>query len=284
MKTSDRFLISAGKTSRRLATIAFLMIATTTFVVAQEPYIFMEGSTHKFHVSPGDPVNNTLSWVMCTDPYNFVEMPLGSYSIDNPTYSDVAVTFTDLDRINNELVYLVVTEMAPNGCSTRRALQILIEPNNMYLEFASAGTQDCYNMGDFYAPLKVGLNFNFKQPSTDYTPIPESRFPLKVTYTIQDKTHGGAILPGNGGEALTLDFKSDNDYYLLVKDAPGSATETVEYELVITSVTDKYQAEVKQNNIGAPGEDIRLQIRIINHLPQGGNMNMAMAYYVVEQD
>jgi len=284
MKTSDRFQLianSANKLGRKLATVAFFLIATATALVAQEPYIFMEGSTHKFSVKPGNP-NSTLAWGMYIDPYNQVAMPVGSFSIDNPTFSDVAVTFTDLDRLNSELVYLVVAETAPNGCSTRRALQILIEPNNMFLEFASAETQDCYSMGDFYAPLRVGLNFNYKLPSADYKPIPESRFPLQVKYTIRDITHDGPVLEGNNGVELTLAYSEANDYYLLIKDAVGSATETVEYELTITSVTDKYMAEVKPNRTGEPDADIRLQIRIINHLPQSGNMNMAMAYHVVE--
>ena len=51
--------------------------------------------------------------------------------------------------------------------------------------------------------------------------------------------------------------------------------QTTEYELTITSVTDKYETEIT-NNSG----DIRLQIRVINHLPQSGTMDMAMAYVV----
>lgn len=267
MKNSDRFS-SIGKATRFAAT-ALLMVAATTLAQAQEPYTFMEGSTHRFSVQPGD-ANSTLAWAMYTDPYNYVDMPAGSYSIDDPTSANVAVTFADMDRLVSEMVYLVVAETATNGCSTRRALQINIEPNNMFLEFAMAETQECFNMGEYNAQLKVGLNFKDKSAGA---PIPESRFPITVKYTIQDITHNGSVVDGNGGEALVLNYSEQNEYYLLVTEAIGSIAETTEYELNITEVKDKYQTPVKQNT-----GDIRLQLRIINHLPQSGTMEMAIAW------
>lgn len=270
MKNSDHFSQSnkGAKAASRIAATLFFALATT-MAFAQEPYTFMEGSTHRFSVTPGD-VNNALAWSMYVDPYNFVDMPAGSYSIDDPASANVAVTFTDMDRLVTELVYLVVAETSPNGCSTRRAIQINIEPNNMFLEFAMAETQECFNMGEYNAQLKVGLNFKDKAAGV---PIPETRFPITVKYTIQDLTHKGAILEGNGGEALVLEYNEANDYYLLISEAVGSISETTEYELKITEVKDKYMASIKQNN-----GDVRLQLRIINHLPQNGPMEMAIAW------
>ena len=74
---------------------------------------------------------------------------------------------------------------------------------------------------------------------------------------------------------LTLEYSAENDYYLLVTEAIGDLTRTIEYELEITSVVDKYQTVINNND-----GDIRLQIRVINHLPQSGSMDMALAYVV----
>jgi hypothetical protein len=273
MKASDRFQSTASplrKLGLRLATVAVFM-AASAIAMAQQPFVIVEGSTHNFNVTPAD-AGNALEWGMFYNTYDLTELPAGSYTIPNKTINSIALTVTDMSRAMSELVFLIVSETAPTGCTTRRGIPIMIEPNNMFLEFASAETQDCFNMGDYYAPLKVGLNFKNKLGNV---PIPESRFPLTVTYTIRDVTNSGPVLPGNNGEALVIEYNAANDYFLLVKDAIGSVTKTTEYELTITSVTDKHQAAIKNNN-----GDIRLQIRIINHLPQSGNMNMAMAYVV----
>jgi len=200
-------------------------------------------------------------------------MPHGSYELlDGGNSNELTIRFGDMNRASAELCYLVVEETAPNGCSTKRALQILLEPNNMYLEFASAETQDCYAMGDYYAPLRVGLNFLDKPAGV---PIPESRFPLNLTYEVRNITEGTPAVPGNGGSPMVIEYIAENDYYLLVTEATGQVDRTTEYELTITSVRDKYDTEIT-NNSG----DIRLQIRVINHLPQSGTMDMAMAYVV----
>lgn len=248
--------------------VAVLLFATS-WANAQEPYVFMEGSVHSFSVT--DNPASTFAWSMAVDPFNNIDLDPSAYDlIDGGLSNAVTVRFMDMNRAASELVYLVVQETAPNGCSTRRALQIQLEPNNMYLEFASATTQDCFNMGDFYAPLKVGLNFLDKAAGV---PIPESRFPIQVSYEIRNITDGGPAIAGNSGAPLVLGFDSANDYYLLVTEAVGELTRTVEYELTITEVTDKYQAAVNNN-----ADDIRMQIRVINHLPQSGGMDMALAY------
>lgn len=248
--------------------VTMLMVLMSTGAKAQD-FTFIEGSVHSFNVDFHD--GNTFQWSLNDLTFNslddsYVEFIIGQFE------TNVTVRFIDRERSSGELVYLMLTESDPRGCSTSRAVSILLQPNNMYLEFASAETQDCFNMGEFYAPLKVGLNFLDKAAGVA---IPESRFPLQVSYQIRNITDGTAAVDGNGGAPLTLEYSDVNDYYLLVTEAVGELTRTVEYELEITSVTDKYQTVIN-NNQG----DIRLQIRIINHLPQSGSMDMAMAYVV----
>jgi len=177
-----------------------------------------------------------------------------------------------MNRISAELVYLAVTETNPRGCSTTRALRIMLEPNNMFLEFASTPTQDCYSPGDYNAPLKVGLNFTDKAAGV---PIPSTHFPLLVSYTVQNLTAGTLPIDGNSGAPLTLEFSNDNSYFLLVTEAVGLPNQTTEYLLTITSVKDNFDSEITSNT-----GDIRIQFRVINHLPQSGTMDMAMAYVI----
>lgn len=267
-KYSDNFsgLSRLQKLGNRIATTALLMVVTIGMSFAQD-FIFIEGSTHSFSVV-NNPAN-TFEWSFHDDEFN--PMPLTTFEfIEGQFLDSVTIKFLDIDRLTGEYVHLAVTETNPNGCSTTRAIEIFLEPNNMYLEFASAETQDCFNLGDYYAPLKVGINFKNKEGGVQ---IPEDRFPLKVTYQIQNVTDATAPLVGNGGEALTLDYNELNEYFLLVTEAVGELTRTIEYELTITEVVDAHETPITQN-----AEDIRLQIRIINHLPQSGSMDMALAY------
>lgn len=264
-----RFINKVGK---HIAATALFLMAAVTLAFSQEPYHFIEGSIHSFSVEPNP--SNTFAWMMDIDPYNEVPLSPSAYDlIDGGSSNKLTIRFNDINRGSAELVYLVVRETAPNGCSTRRALQIMLEPNNMYLEFASANTQDCFTGTEYNAPLKVGLNFKDKAAGV---PIPESRFPLRVEYTVRNITAGTPAVEGNSGNPLTMQYSPENDYALLVTEAVGTYNETTEYELTITSVRDKYDAEIT-NNSG----DIRLQIRVINHLPQSGNMDMALAYYEI---
>lgn len=247
--------------------MAVAVMLMAAFTVNAQDLIVMEGSVHSFNVVNNP--ENTFAWSYHDESFT----PLSNQYIDfieGQFDTDVTVKFMDMNRLSGQMTYLAVTETRNNGCSTTRALKILVEPNNMYLEFASATTQDCFNMGDFYAPLKVGLNFLDKAAGV---PIPESRFPIQVSYEIRNLTDGGAAIAGNSGAPLVLSFDNANDYYLLVTEAVGELTRTIEYELTITSVTDKYQAVIN-NNAG----DVRMQIRVINHLPQSGGMDMALAY------
>lgn len=273
MKNSDRFSsLSAAlqKAAKGTWMIAILLVASAFTAFAQEPYRFVEGSVHKFSVEYHD--GNTYAWGMYIDPYTGIMMPSNTYDLmDGGQSNDLQIRFNDMDRSMAELVYLVVEETGTNGCSTKRALQIELQPNNMYLEFAMANSDDCYNYGqDYNAELRVGLNFLDKNANV---PIPASRFPLQVEYTIRNETENGPVVVGNGGAPVQLDYNDQNAYALLVKEAVGTLNETTKYELTITSVKDKYETEIT-NNTG----DIRLQIRVINHLPHGGGMEMAIAW------
>lgn len=269
-KYSDNFSslkqVLQSISSRFIPIIAMVAISAT--MASAQDFTFIEGSEHGFNVEYHE--NNSFEWTFHDQAFNatpeLITFLEGQFDVN------VNVKFKDMNRTMGEIVYLAVTETRPNGCSTTRAISIDLQPNNMYLEFASAETQDCFNMGDFMAPLKVGLNFKDKMAGAE---IPESRFPLQVKYEIRNVTDATAAVPGNGGEALTMEYSAENDYYLLITEAVGDLTRTVEYELQITEVTDKYQTVIN-NNEG----DIRLQIRVINHLPQSGSMDMAMAYVI----
>jgi hypothetical protein len=256
------------KGSKRFALSTIVLIVFTTFAGAQD-FTFIEGSVHSFNVEYHD--GNTFAWSFHDEAFNELDETYIDF-IEGQNDVSVTVQFLDINRSISQYVYLAVVETNQQGCSTSRAISIDLQPNNMYLEFASAETQDCFNMGEFYAPLKVGLNFLNNGASAE---IPESRFPLQVSYEIRNVTDGLVAEVGNSGAPLTLEYSDLNDYYLLVTEAVGEPNRTVEYELAITSVSDKYQTLINNND-----GDIRLQIRVINHLPQSGSMDMALAYVV----
>jgi len=238
--------------------------------VKAQDLTIIEGSIYKFSVE--NHPENSFHWELNDESFNLMD-PSYSDFFGTENNTDITVRFNDMKRSYPQLVHLTVTETRDVGCSTTRALRILVEPNNMYLEFASAMTQDCFTGTEYNAPLKVGLNFKDKAAGV---PIPESRFPLRVEYTVRNVTAGTPAIEGNSGNPLTMQYSPENDYAMLVTEAVGTYNETTEYELTITSVRDKYDAEIT-NNSG----DIRLQIRVINHLPQSGNMDMALAYYEI---
>lgn len=271
MKNSDRFSFAnvASKAGRSFAALAIAMSAFVTVAAAQDLTV-IEGSVYSFSVEYHD--GNSFVWNMHDASFG----QLGDEAYDfltGDTETNVTVKFNDMDRVSGELVYLAVTESRPTGCSTVRAISIQVEPNNMYLEFAMAEVQECYTGEDYNAALRVGLNFKDKDANV---PIPAERFPLKLSYTVKDITNDGELKEVG---PVVIEYNENNEYSLLITDAIGnpetlgSATQTTTYELTITEVTDKYQAEIKQNE-----GDARLQIRIINHLPQGGKMDMVMAY------
>lgn len=262
-----------NQVGRRMATTALFMVAAITMAMGQEPYSFIEGSVHKFNVA--DNPKNTFAWSMAVDPYNNVDLDPSAYDlIDGGQSANLTIRFNDMGRTNPELVYLVAEETAPNGCSTRRALKIIIEPNNMYLDFASLpNADDCYNNNNnYFAEVQVGMNFKDRRGATD-SAIPESKFPLRVKYTVENKTLApGVIVQGNGGDYVVIDYKPDNNYLLEVSEAKGLIDRTIEYELAITEVVDKYDTKITHD------ENRRVQIRIMQHLPQSGGMDMALAY------
>jgi hypothetical protein len=263
---------TSGLAARRIATTALFMVAVITMSVAQD-LIVTEGSVRSFSIQPQ--AGTTHVWDLRDAGFNAID-PLAFTFIEGQFEPSVTLRFNDMNRVNGEMLLLVVTEsFISSGCGTSRALRILVEPNNMYLEFAVNTSQDCFNMGDYMAPLMVGLNFNFKQPSAQFQAIPENLFPLKLSYTVRNITEGSAAVAGNSGNPVELAFSSINDYFLPVTEAVGLPDQTTEYELVISSVRDKYDTEITTNS-----GDIRIQIRVINHLPQSGTMDMALAYVI----
>ena len=263
----------SGKKGKRLTVTALLLMAVFTVAFAQEPFHIIEGSTHSFSVKPGNP-NSTLVWGMYVNPYDNVQFDALAYSIDDPISDSVTVVFSDTGKDAAEIIYLVVKETAPNGCSTKRALQILLEPNNMYFDFAdNSETSDCYNLGiEYNAQVAIGMDFNSRS-GEDYQPIPEDRFPLKIKYTVEDVTNN-QTLRNETADYVEIAYNPENDYALVVSEAKGEVATTTEYVLQITEVVDQYNTQITHD------KDRRLQIRIINHLPQSGDMDMAMAYVV----
>lgn len=269
-KTTNSFFKQLGKT---LTTLSMLLL-TASFVLAQEPYVFIEGSIHIFKVDENPA--NTFAWSMDLDPYNNVDLDPAAYDLlDGGNTHAVTVQFSDMSRAAAELVYLVVEETAPNGCSTKRALQIQLEPNNMYFDFAALpNADDCYNFdNNYFAEVQVGMNFKDRSGAAD-SAIPESRFPLKVKYTVENKTDGGGVVDGNAGDYVDMAYNAENLYTLEVAEAKGELARTIEYELAITEVVDKYGTKITHD------ENRRVQIRIMNHLPQNSTMDMALAYTV----
>jgi hypothetical protein len=147
----------------------------------------------------------------------------------------------------------------------------------MYFDFAvyqPETSEECYNYEQLYeASVEVGMNFTDRNGSTD-APIPEDRFPLKVKYTVQNITAATGIIQGNNGEYVTLEYSPDNLYLLPVPEVKGEEHVTTVYELEITEVTDSHGTAITHD------EERRVQIRIMNHLPATGGMDVAMVYSV----
>jgi len=263
---------TTGKAARRVATTALFVVAAITTGFAQD-FTFIEGSIHGFNVENHD--GNTFAWSYYDDVFN--SMPVGSIEyIEGEFDPNVTVRFSDMNRAIAQMTFLAVTETNTHGCSTTRAIKILIEPNNMYFDFASLpNADDCFNNdNNYFAEVKVGMNFNIgiRETAAD-SPIPESRFPLKVKYTVENKTVSpGTVIQGNGGEYVEINFNPTNAYTLEIAEAKGELGRTIEYELAITEVVDSEGAAITHD------ESRRVQIRIMNHLPQSGGMDMAMAY------
>lgn len=282
MKNSDRFSSLSGwaKTFMSRTAIAIAtVIASLAMANAQPAYdlAVIEGSTHGFSVE--NLSNNNFEWTVVDAGFNSYSNPDQIFDILEGQFDpEVSVLFKDTNREMEEMMYLVVTETRPNiGCSTKRALRIQVQPNNMFLEFAMKETQECFNIDleNYTADLNVGLNFITKK--TNNVPIPESRFPLQVVYTVENKTSGGGVVTEVG--PFEIAYNAENEYSLPIKEAVGRVAETTTYELVIKSVHDRLGAEIKQNNYGDPDkQDTRIQIRVINHLPHGGGMEMAIAW------
>ncbi len=263
----------ANKVGRRFAMAVAAVIIATSIASAQESYIFMEGSIHSFNVTH-NPANN-FAWSMDIDPYNDVDLAPEAYDLlDGADSSAVTVQFTDMNRVQAELVYLVVEESAPNGCSTKRALQIQLEPNNMFFDFALLDTEECFSGLEYHAGIEVGMDFNNRIGTSAYQPIDSTRFPLKVKYTVRNVTDNLSVVDGNGGEYVVFNYSADNSYSLMVTETQGEFERTIEYELAIVEVEDNYGTKITHD------ENRRLQIRIMNHLPQTGGMDMVMAYNV----
>ncbi len=258
----------ARQLGRRFAMAVAALIFATSFANAQD-FTFIEGEIHSFSVEYHE--GNSFVWTYNDEAFN--PMPVESYDfIEGQDSTGVTVQFMDISRTESELTYLAVTETRPEGCSTTRAVSILIQPNNMYFDFASLDTDECYSGMEYFAGVAVGMDFRFREGAS-YEPIPESRFPLQVKYTVENTTDGG-VVEGNGGEYVEVTYSAENTYMLEVTEAQGEFDRTIEYELAITEVVDKYGTHITHD------EDRRLQIRIMNHLPQTEGMEMVLAYNV----
>jgi len=260
----------ASKVSNRVATTALFMVAAITMGFAQTAdFTFIEGSVHSFKIDLHD--GNSYVWDVRGASFEDID-PL-SFTFEEGQFTpNITVRFNDMGRSIADMVNLLVTETNPSGCSTSRALRIMLEPNNMYFEFAEEISTDCFNPADpnYQASVNIGLDFNDKISGT---PIPEEYFPLQVSYQIRNLTAGTGFVDGNGGNPLVVAYNADNNYSLLITEAVGQRDQSTDYELVITTVTDKYQTVITPN----PGDN-RTQRRIIIHLPQSGTMDMALAY------
>ena len=145
MKKSDKVncLVTFNNVFKRTVFSVFSLILFLGVANAQD-FMFIEGSVHGFSVAPNP--DNIFEWSFHDDAFNL--MPANSIDfIEGQFDVDVTVQFIDLDRTTAQLVYLAVTETAPSGCFTTRAISIDLQPNNMYLEFAAAETQDCISIG-----------------------------------------------------------------------------------------------------------------------------------------
>lgn len=274
MKNSDKTTMKqVFQNGLRFAMAVAVILMATSMVKAQD-FTFIEGSIHSFKVEFH--AGNDFKWTF--NDASFSPMPVNTYNfIEGEFDVDVTIQFNDMDRNDAEIVYLAVTESRRDaGCSTTRALKILLEPNNMYFDFAYLpNADDCFSFDENYvAEVQVGMNFKDRKGVADMA-IPESRFPLMVKYTVENKTDGGSIIQGNGGVAVEIAFSETNFYALEISEAKGELTRTIEYELAITEVVDKYGTLITHD------VDRRLQIRIMNHLPQNGGMDMVMAYNIM---
>ena len=257
--------------TRSARSLTMLLLALATFTVARaQDFTFIEGSIQSFSVEYHD--GNTFAWSYLDEQFNPMPVEAIDYLSGQDAF-DVTVRFGDMSRAISQLTFLAVTETNTHGCSTVRAVSILIEPNNMYFDFALVpNADDCFNYDNNYmAEVMVGMNFNDRNGTTDMA-IPESRFPLMVKYTIENKTDATGVVPGNGGEAMEFVFNPTNTYVLEVTEAKGELHRTIEYELAITEVVDKFGTFITHD------ENRRVQIRIMNHLPNTGGMDMTMAY------
>lgn len=260
---------AASRAGRSFATLAMLLFAGIASSYAQD-FTFIEGSIHSFSVEFHE--GNTFAWSYHDAQFNPMPVEAIDY-LEGQFETDVTVRFGDMSRAVSQLTFLAVTETNTHGCSTVRAVSILIEPNNMYFDFAMLpNADDCFNYDNNYmAEVQVGMNFKDRNGETDRA-IPESRFPLMVSYTVENKTDGLAAVLGNGGAPLQIDYSETNTYVLLVTEAKGELHRTVEYELAITDVVDRFGTHITHD------ENRKVQIRIMNHLPNTGGLDMTMAY------
>jgi hypothetical protein len=265
-KNKMKQLFQNGK---HFAMAVAVMLMATTVTMAQD-LIVIAGSVHSFSVT--DNPNNDFMWTYHDETFASLDGTYIDY-ISGQSGANVTVRFTDNDYLTGRITYLAVTESRRDAaCSTTRALQILVQPNNMYFDFAQLpNADDCYNYdATYFAEVQVGMNFNDRNGPSDMA-IPEDRFPLNVKYSVENITDGIVVV---SEKEIIVEYNELNMYVLEIPEAVGRINETIEYELTINEVIDSQQALVKHD------VDRRLQIRIMNHLPQSGSMDMAMAYTI----
>lgn len=255
-----------NRVGNRVAATALFMVAAVTMSFAQDITI-VEGSIGSYSVENHQ--GNTFFWALNDANFKVLDSSYSDF-FGVQDSSSITVQFMDLNRKSSQLVYLTVTETAKTGCSTVRALSVEIEPNNMFLVFDENSTKDCYTNDDYQASLNVGVNF---MDTVNGGIIPEARFPLNVQYSIVNLITNDTVY-----HDVVIEYNEANQYALLVSDAKGEPDQTITYELEIHSVVDKYSAKIKNDG---KESNYKMQIRVIYHLPQTGNMEMAMAYSVV---
>lgn len=240
--------------------IAVAMFCCFAVAAQAQDLIVFAGELRTFNTIPEDN-GNVLTWDVVDQNFeSFVDPDVFQFegTFNSP---DVNVRFNEPG-----IQYLTVTEIrnSSSGCatSTTRALQIEVQENNMYLHFASLDVQDCFTgETDVNAPLQVGIDITAMGDA-----IPESRFPIDLEFTLTNTTLGAAPVTYE----RTLEYNALGEYTLEITDVEGDVDMTIEYEVNITEVHDKYTTPITKD------QDHRLQLRIIHHLPNTGGMIQAM--------
>lgn len=233
---------------------------------AQEPYVFLEGSTHSTHVTYHE--NNSYEWAVYkvtewsdqkdgtladndkngdNDDFLFVG--------DNSTSNNISITWLNPGRY-----YLIVQEFngLPGNCSTRRAFPVEIKPNLLQIAMQETQSEDCADgNNELLIPLKI--------TSDGTNPLPEDNYSVTLTYSV--------LLNGSGTEEkiftkefLFVDVGVDGEINLSVKGIVEEITASRTYTITIKSAIDGFKTPFIINPAGGAFT------RTIHQLPQPGEL------------